>query len=228
MRFSSPQVLYLLGILPLVYLLFLVLHLRRRRLARRLGVPRTLDQFCSRPIGGSHLKEGMYVCLALLFLLIALAGPQAGTRLEPVTITGTDLYIALDISRSMSAEDMQGSRLERARISAAELVNSLQGDRVGLILFAGEAFVQCPLTTDYAAVLMFLDSLGSVVTVSGGTSLAAPLRAAMDSLSPEEETYTAVLLMTDGENTTGELEKTVREMRKRGITVFCIGLGTEA
>jgi Ca-activated chloride channel family protein len=228
MRFASPQILYLLGVLPPLYLLFLVLHVRRRRLARRLGDPRTLDLFCSRPIRGSLLKEGMFVCLALLFLLAALAGPQAGTRLEPVTITGTDLYIALDISRSMGAEDMQGSRLDRARITAAELISSLRGDRAGLILFAADAFVQCPLTTDYAALLMFLDSLDSGTTVSGGTSLSAPLRRAMDSLSPEDDTYAAVLLMTDGENTTGELEKTVREMQKRGIRVFCIGLGTEA
>lgn len=228
MRFSSPQVLYLLAVLPLAYLLFLVMHLKRRRLVRRLGEPRTLDLFCSRPIRGSLLKEGLYVCLTLLFLLIALAGPQAGTRLEPVTITGTDLYIALDLSRSMSAEDMQGSRLDRAKITATELIRSLRGDRAGLILFAGDAFVQCPLTTDYTALLMFLESLNTGSTVGGGTNLSAPLRAAMHALSPEEDTYSILLLITDGENSGGDLEKTVREVKKRGIKVFCIGLGTEA
>lgn len=228
MRFSAPQLLYVLALLPPLYTLYLILHLKRRQLVRKLGDPRTLDRFSPRPIRGSLLKEGLYVCMALLFFIIALAGPQAGTRLEPVTITGTDLYIAMDVSRSMSAEDMQGSRLDRAKISAIELVQSMRGDRAGLILFAGDAFVQCPLTSDYEALLMFLDSLDTGITVRGGTSLTAPLQLSMNSLSPEEDTYSVLLLMTDGENTTGDLEKTLREVRKRGIKVFCIGLGTEA
>lgn len=228
MRFSAPQLLYLSALLPLLYMLYLVLHVKRRRLIRMLGEPRILDQFSPRSIRGILLKEGLYVCLTLLFFIVALAGPQAGTRLEPVTITGTDLYLALDVSRSMSAEDMRGSRLDRAKISATELIQSLQGDRAGLILFAGDAFVQCPLTSDYGALLMFLDSLDTGVTVRGGTSLSAPLQLATRSLSPNDDTYSVLLLMTDGENTTGNLEKTLGEVKKRDIKVFSIGLGTEA
>jgi Ca-activated chloride channel family protein len=103
----------------------------------------------------------------------------------------------------------------------------LNGDRAGLILFSGEAFVQCPLTTDYNALTTFIQSLETDLTVSGGTNLSAPLRLAMESMKPEQDTYSMLLLMSDGENNAGDLEKTIRAVRARGIKVFCIGYGTD-
>ncbi len=225
MRFAASQFLYLLLSLPFIYLVFLFAHHRRQKAIRSLGVPKTLNGFSKRDLKGSIRIEGLFASLALCFFIIALAKPQAGTRLESVTIRGSDVYIAIDLSQSMRAEDVKPNRLERAKIDARELVHSLRGDRVGLILFAGDAFVQCPLTTDYEAVLSIINALDADSVVASGTSLAAPMEVAMKSLKPEDDTYALLLLLTDGENTVGELERTVRGLKRRGIKVFSMGIG---
>ncbi len=227
MRFLHPQLLYLLIIVPLLYIFFLIAHRSRRRRAERLGSLHTLNRFSRRNIAGNLKKEGPFICLSLLFLILSLAQPQAGTRLESVSITGSDVYIAIDLSQSMQAEDVSSSRLERARIDALDLINSLHGNRAGLILFAGDAFVQCPLTIDYDALTSVINAIGNDTAVASGTNLAAPLEVAMKSLKPREDTYALLILMTDGERTTGDIDKALREIRRRGIKVFSIGIGTK-
>jgi Ca-activated chloride channel family protein len=227
MKFSHPDILYFLVFAPLLYLVLLVIGNVRYREREKLGNLEILNRFSSRDLRGNFRKEGLFLSLAVLFLIAALAGPQIGTRLEPVKITGSDIYIAIDLSRSMMAEDIRPNRIERAKIDAMELVKSLQGDRVGLILFAGDAYVQCPLTTDYDAVLTFLKSIDTESAVSSGTSLFAPLEVVMRSVTPEEEIYSIVLLLTDGENTEERNDRVLRELQKRGIRVFSIGIGTK-
>jgi len=227
MRFLHPQLLYLLVIAPLLYIVFLIAHQRRSKRTQNLGNLYTLNRFSARSIAGKIKKEGLFICLSLLFLILALSQPQAGTRLESVAITGSDVYIAIDLSKSMQAEDVSSSRLERARIDALDLINSLNGDRVGLILFAGDAFVQCPLTIDYYAVTSIINAIGTDTAVASGTDLSAPLEVAMKSLKPREDTYALLVLMTDGEGTAGDLDKALREIRRRGIKVFSIGIGTK-
>jgi len=227
MKFSHPDVLYLLIFAPLLYLLLFVIGNGRLREREKLGNLEILNRFSSRDLRGNFRKEGLFLSLSVLFLIFALAGPQIGTRLEPVKITGSDIYIAIDLSRSMMAEDIRPNRIERAKIDAMELVKSLQGDRVGLILFAGDAYVQCPLTTDYDAVFTFLKSIQTESAVQSGTSLFAPLEVALRSVTPEEEIYSIILLLTDGENTEQRNERALRELQKRGIRVFSIGIGTK-
>ena len=227
MKFSHPIVLYFLFLSPLLYLQFLLLGRIRLRERERLGDIDTLNRFSLRQMRGNFRREGLLLALSLLFLIFALSGPQAGTRLEPVKITGSDIYIALDLSTSMKAEDIRPNRIERAKIDAMELVKSLRGDRVGLILFAGDAFVQCPLTTDYDAVLTFLKSIDTETAVSGGTSIFSALQVAMKSIAPQEEIYSIVLLLTDGENTSPTNDRVLRALQQRGIKVFSIGVGTE-
>jgi len=248
MRFAQVHFLYLLLLLPFVFLLFFLAHRKRQGMIQKLGVPETLDKFSKRELKGTLRREGLYACLALFFFILALSKPQAGTRLEPVKITGSDIYIAIDLSLSMSAEDIKPNRLERAKIDALELVQSLRGDRAGLIFFAGDAFVQCPLTTDYSAITTVINALNPDTTVSSGTSLSAPLVIAMKSMKPEKDKYSVLLLLTDGEDTTearggseaskaskaseastanGDLEKTMKKVRKRGIKIFSIGIGTK-
>jgi len=227
-RFGEPAYLYLLSLVPVVFALFLLAHRKRLKTLARMGVADTMNGFSTGPLEGSIRKEGLYASLALLFFILALSKPQAGTRLEPVTIRGSDVYIAIDLSQSMKAEDIKPNRLERAKIVALELIDSLQGDRAGIIFFAGDAFVQCPLTGDYDALRTVINSLPAETAVSSGTSLAAPLELAMQVHRPDEDTYAVLLLLTDGENTGPDPEKTVRELAKRDIKVFCIGIGTRA
>jgi Ca-activated chloride channel family protein len=193
-----------------------------------MGSTDTLNSFSKRDLRGSIPREGLYASLALVFFILALSQPQAGTRLEPVTITGSDIYIAIDLSQSMKAQDIKPNRLERAKIGSLELINSLQGDRAGIIFFAGDAFVQCPLTGDYGALASVIHSLSFETAVSSGTSIKAPLELAMKSLKPEDDTYAVMLLLTDGENTGPDPEKTIRELAKRDIKVFSIGIATKA
>jgi Ca-activated chloride channel family protein len=226
-RFAQPLYLYLLAAAPVTYMLFLLAHRQRITTLKAMGVIDTMNGFSSGEIAGSVKREGLFASLALLFFILALAKPQAGTRLEPVTITGSDIYIAIDISQSMQVEDVNPNRLERAKIGALELIESLQGDRAGIIFFAGDAFVQCPLTSDYDALNTIINSLTFETAVSSGTSLAAPLDLAMEVLEPEEDKYAVLLLLTDGENTGLDPLKSVRELTKRDIKVFCIGIGTK-
>lgn len=225
MRFASVQFLYFLVALPFIYLGFLLSYIRRQRVVRKLGNPETLNKFSKRELLRSHRVEGFFATASLCFFIIALARPQAGIRLESVKIKGSDVYIAIDLSQSMKAEDIKPDRLERAKIDARELIHSLHGDRVGLILFAGDAFVQCPLTTDYDAILSLINAIDPNSTVTAGTSLAAPMEVALKSLKHEEDIYALLLLLTDGEDTVGEIEKPVKELKRRGIKVFTIGIG---
>ena len=227
MRFSEPTLLYFLVFVPLLYLFLLGLGKLRFRERERLGNLDMLNRFSSREVRGHFGRDSLFISLGVLFLILALAGPQAGTRLEPVKITGSDIYIAIDLSRSMRAEDIRPNRIERAKIDAIELVKSLQGDRVGLILFAGDAFVQCPLTTDYDAVITFLKSIDTDTAVSSGTSLFSPLEVALSAITPEEEKYSIVLLLTDGENTGEVNDRVLRQLQQRNIKVFSIGIATK-
>jgi Ca-activated chloride channel family protein len=225
-RFGEPVLLYVLAAVPLLFIAFLYAHRRRVGTLRRMGILETLNGFSRSELTGSIKREGLFASLALLFFILALSRPQAGTRLEPVTITGSDIYIAIDLSQSMKAEDIKPSRLDRAKIGALELISSLEGDRAGVIFFAGDAFVQCPLTADYDALVTVINSLSSETAVSSGTSLAAPLELAMNTLEPEEDKYSVLLLFSDGENTGLDPTKTIRELVKRNIKVFTIGIGT--
>ena len=227
MRFSEPGVLYFLLLIPVLYVLLMIIGKKRLKSITMLGNPDTLNSFSNKNLYGNFKRESLFISLAFLFFLFALAGPQAGTRLEPVKITGSDIYIAIDLSKSMRAEDIRPTRIERAKIDAIELVKSLQGDRIGLILFAGDAFVQCPLTTDYDAVITFINSLDTESAVSAGTSLFAPLEVALTSITPKEEKYSIILLLTDGENTGARNEKVLKDLQHRGIKVFSIGIGTK-
>ncbi|HUT65907.1 MAG TPA: VWA domain-containing protein [Spirochaetota bacterium] len=226
MRFYELHNLYYIIIVPIVFVIFLIAKRRRVKTVEGMGNAGTLDRFSTQKIGGRILTQGAIVSAALLFFILALSRPQAGTRLEPVQITASDLYIAIDLSRSMTVEDVKPNRLERAKLSALEIVNSLRGDRIGLILFAGDAFVQCPLTNDYEAVSTFISSLGTKTAEASGTSLGAPLEVALRSLEATDDRYALIVLLTDGENNSGDPGKVIKEVKKRGIKVFCIGIGT--
>jgi len=225
-QFANPIYLYALALVPMVYVVFLFMHRKRMKTIERMGRAETLNNFSRRDLHGSIRREGLFASLALLFIIVALSKPQAGTRLEPVTITGSDIYIAIDLSQSMRAEDIKPNRLERAKIAALELIDSLQGDRVGIVFFAGDAFVQCPLTSDYNALVSVVNSLSFETAVSSGTSIVAPLELAINSMKPEDDHYAVMLLLTDGENTGPDPEKAIKELSNRDIKVFSIGIAT--
>jgi Ca-activated chloride channel family protein len=172
------------------------------------------------------MLRGSLLGLALVSMLTGLAGPRWGFRWEEVERRGVDLVVALDLSRSMLSEDAKPNRLAAAKREMRDLIALLQGDRVGLVVFAGTALVQCPLTLDYGAFSVFLSQLNPNSVPVGGTDLAAAVRRATDTFVKEEHSGRAVLLITDGEDHGDELRKAAEEAKAQGVHVFVVGMGS--
>ena len=200
---------------------------RQQRLAAL--VPQSRFQAVLRGGGATQgVAKGSMLGLGLFFLLIAAAGPQCGERTELVKRTGIDLVIALDASNSMLARDVKPSRIERAKLEVSALLDRLKGDRVGLVVFAGEAFIQCPLTTDYAAARLFLRAMEPMNMASQGTAIADALYEARNVLEGggRGEAGKAVLLITDGEDQRGDALTAASALADAGIRVFAVPVGS--
>ena len=164
--------------------------------------------------------------LAIACLIVAAANPQVGTRLEEVKREGIDLFVVLDVSLSMKAEDIRPSRLEKAKRDVSDLMRKLQGDRVGLVVFAGEAYVQFPLTADYSAADLFINAVDIEAVPVPGTMIGNAIEKALESFRKDLPTQKAVVVVSDGENTEGDVAGAVEKARKEGVRVFTVGMGT--
>ena len=226
MVWRTPELLWLLCCVPLVAGL-LVWALRRRR--------RALEQFAQASLlavltsdtaqRGHHWRAGLLVG-ALSLLLIALAGPRWGFEWEAVRREGADIVVALDTSRSMLATDVSPTRLERAKLALQDLVQQLQGDRIGLVAFAGSAFIQCPLTLDYGA---FLESLRSVtvgIIPKGGTALGEAITTGLAAFENQPGQHHALLIITDGEDHAGQIRAASQQAAEKGIKIYTVGVGS--
>jgi Ca-activated chloride channel family protein len=229
MRVLQPLLLWLA---PLGLLGGLFLALRswsRQQRALRLVPPSRSGRLLSGASAQQGVLRGGSLGLGVALLFVAAAGPQCGERTELVKRTGVDLVIALDASASMLARDMKPSRLERARLEISTLLDHLKGDRVGLVVFAGEAFVQCPLTVDYSAAKLFLRAVDPLGMPQQGTALAAALRESRRVLDGGGRTGAAkvVLVLSDGEDHEGEADAAAQELNDSGIRVYTVALGSE-
>ncbi len=225
MHFSNPQALWLLWLLPPLAALY-VLSARRRRVAmRRFADEALIDRLVPPTSTGRAWLRGAVLGAALLGVLLAAAGPRWGFSWEEVQRRGVDVVVALDLSRSMLAEDAKPNRLVAAKREITDLIELLQGDRVGLVAFAGTAYTQCPLTLDYGAFSVFLDQMDPDWVPVGGTDLAEAVRVSMKTFQEGERSGRAVILITDGEDHSGELQEAAEEARKEGVHVFVVGMG---
>lgn len=166
--------------------------------------------------------------LGLALLALAASGPQIGTRLAPVERVGIDLVIALDVSTSMAAEDVKPSRLKKAQLEVSQMIKSLKGDRIGLIVFAGSSHLYLPLTTDYEAAQLFLDAVDTGMIPTQGTSLSAALRTGLSAFPEGGEKYQVLVLISDGEDHEGQAIALAREAAARGIVLHTVGVGTRS
>ncbi len=226
MKLARVEMLYLIWMVPALLLVILYGARRRRRILNRYASSRGLSAIV--PEGGERRRWAKAALLLAAMGLggVALAGPQYGYRWEEIEQKGVDLIIALDCSRSMLADDIKPTRLDRAKREIHDLLTLVEGDRVGLVAFAGTAFLQCPLTLDYSGFHVFLDVLSPDFLPVGGTDLAGAIRVAVDGFDPKTNTEKAVILITDGENTgDGDPIAAAEAARKAGITLFTIGVG---
>jgi len=225
-QFGSEQLLWLYLLVPALVLFFWY-ALRLKRLAiehfgefelmRRLSL--TVSQRAQR-------AKILLVIAAVALLVTALARPQFGTRVETVRREGQDIVVALDLSASMLAEDIAPNRLEKAKHAVGTLIGGLDGDRIGLIAFAGEAFVQSPLTVDYGAATLFLNAMSTDLMPVQGTNLAEALRVSVEAFDAGEPQHRILIVITDGEDHEGEIDAAVESANEAGIRIYTVGVGS--
>lgn len=224
--FANAFVLYFLLGVPVLLLLFALSRYFRVRRIRALGNPQWVGRLMPSVSGVKAWLKMLMLILSYIFLVIGLARPQVGAKLSQKESKGIEIMIALDVSNSMMAEDYVPNRLERAKLAVSKLVDRLDGDRVGLIIFAGSSFVQLPVTTDYVSAKMFLSTVSNESIPIQGTAIADALRLSMKSFSLQSEKSRAVIVITDGENHEEDPVAMAKEAFENGVRVFTIGVGS--
>lgn len=227
-RFVHSEYLYALALLPVFVIFFIALLRWRKKALRFFGETYLVRQLMPGKANTKPVLKFILISLAFMFLVIGVAGPQVGTKLETVKRKGVDVIIALDVSNSMKAEDIKPSRLERAKQAISKLIDQLQGDRIGLIVFAGEAYVQLPITTDYGAAKLFLSSIDTDIVPTQGTAIGKALDLAVSSFGNGDSAKKnkAVIIITDGENHEDDALNAAKTARENNITVHTIGMGS--
>lgn len=225
-RFAFEHFLWLLLVVPALIGFFMWgFRMKRRALALfgNLGLVEKLSHSVSRK---RQIWKAALIVSAVFFLILALARPQFGTKLRTMKREGQDILIALDVSLSMQAEDIKPNRIEKAKHEIASLIGRFQGDRVGIIAFAGKAFVQCPLTLDYSAAKMFLDFVSTDLIPVPGTAVSEAIQKAMDGFVEKERKHKVLILITDGEDHEKDPVELAKEAAKQGIVIYTVGIGS--
>ncbi|MBO5795128.1 MAG: VWA domain-containing protein [Bacteroides sp.] len=224
-RFEEPTYLYLLLLLPLLAALFLYSNYRRRKAIKKFGDPELMAQLM--PDASKYRPDVKFwiVFVAIGLFAVLLARPQFGSRLETVKRQGIEVIIALDISNSMLAEDVQPSRLQKAKRLVSQLVDKMENDKVGMIVFAGDAFTQLPITSDYISAKMFLETIDPSLISKQGTALGAAINLSTRSFTPMEGVGRTVILITDGENHEDGALEAAKAAVEKGIQINVLGVG---
>ncbi|WP_026472984.1 VWA domain-containing protein [Alkaliflexus imshenetskii] len=225
-RFGNPEYLYLLLLIPALAFLNLLFTLQKRKALKRFGNPELVshlmpDVSIFRPVAKFYL-----LLLALMSIIFMLAAPQFGTRLQTVQRSGIEVIVALDVSNSMNARDIEPSRLERAKQAIIRLTDRLVNDRIGLIVFAGQAYTQLPITSDYASAKMFVSNITTDIVPTQGTAIGAAINLAINSFTELEEVNRAIIVITDGENHEDDAVGAARKAAEKGIKVYTVGMGS--
>lgn len=228
MRFGDVTFLWVLAAVPLLALFFGWALWRRAVTLRRFAEPAMLKRLS----GGASLPRRLFkmavLTVAVALLVFALARPQWGSRMELVQRKGLDIVVAVDVSLSMLAEDIRPDRLARSKQEIARFVDRLEGDRIGLVAFAGDAFLQTPLTSDYAAFRIFLDVLEPGLIEAPGTDISRALEAGLQAFPEGEGKYRVMVLLTDGEDHGGRALRIAEEAARAGVVIYTVGIGSLA
>ena len=227
-RFAYPAALWLLILIPLVVVLYGVAAVRRRRRLARFGESTTLRALMPDYSKGRNVLKMLLLLVSLFFLVIAVARPQFGSKLKEEKSEGIEMMLVVDVSNSMLAEDFEPSRLERTKYAIGKLFEGLKQDRVGLVVFAGEAKVQLPITTDYRMARAFTKRISPSLVSVQVTDLAQALSLATISFSSITgvNRSRAIILITDGEGHSGDIMAAAEQAKAEGIRIYTIGIGT--
>ncbi|RIJ46794.1 VWA domain-containing protein [Maribellus luteus] len=224
-RFGNSEYLWGLLLIPLLTLFFAWSRIARRRALKKFGRREMLEQLMPFSSRTRPVVKFIVLMLALAFIVTGLARPQFGSKLKTVKREGVELIIALDVSNSMMAEDIQPNRLERAKRAISRLIDRLEDDKIGLIVFAGDAYTQLPITADYNSAKLFLNSVNTQIVPKQGTAIGAAIDLAHRSFTPGDKANKAIIVITDGENHEDDAIASAKAALEDGIIVHTIGMG---
>ena len=225
-RFANPNALYLYILLLVIVGIYLVASRRRKRELDRYGSSELLAALMPEVSPLRPALKFWLTFVALCFMVLVLARPQFGSKMETIKRQGIETVIALDISNSMLAEDVAPSRLEKSKNVVSKLVDSFTDDKIGLIVFAGEAYIQLPITNDFISAKMFLESIDPSLIERQGTNIKAAIDMATRSFTPREGVGKAIIIITDGENHEGGAKEAAKAAAEKGMMVFVMGVGS--
>jgi len=226
LKFENPEYLHLLwgAIVLLVFFIWVVKY--KSKLVARFGAIESLQKLMRQySIRKRNIKIALLI-LSYIFFVIAFANPQIGTKLEDVKREGVDIVVALDVSKSMLAEDIKPNRLEKSKHELSQLIDLLQGDRIGLVAFAGIAHVQCPLTLDYSAAKLFLNIIDVNLIPQPGTAIGNAIETSVKAFNSEERKHKVMILITDGESHESDPLEAAKEAEQQGVKIYTIGIGS--
>lgn len=225
-RFANPEYLNYLFIIPILMVLFIIILILKKRDIKKYGDISIIQQLMPEVSIARPIIKFIFILIALCSLIIAIARPQFGAKLREVKREGIEIIVALDASNSMLAQDIQPNRLERAKMALSKLIDELDEDRFGLIIFGGDAYTQIPLTSDYSAIKLVLPSVGPKIVPKQGTAIGAAIELASKSFDPNSEMQKVIIVITDGENHEDNPLEITKEVAKKGIKVFTLGIGS--
>lgn len=225
-RFGEPIYLYFLLIIPFLVVFYIYTNYRRRKKLRQYGDPELMAHLMPNVSKYRPDVKFWLVTAALVMVIFMLARPQFGSKMETVKRQGVETVVALDISNSMLAQDVTPSRLEKSKKLVSRLVETFNNDKVAMIVFAGEAFTQLPITSDYISAKMFLETISPSLITTQGTDIRGAIDLAMKSFTPNEGIGRAIVLITDGENHEGGAVEAAQQAAEKGVRVFVLGVGS--
>lgn len=225
-RFENSYLLFLLFIIPVLYTGYIIYIINHKNRLKKFGDPNLVSQLMPAFSRFRLNLKFTVLMLALALLIIALARPQFGSKLREVKQKGIEMIIALDVSNSMMASDISPNRLERAKLAIGSTVSKMHDDQIGLIIFAGDAYTQLPITADYVSAKLFLSNINTDIVSRQGTAIGQAINLGMNSFTQNAETSKAIVIISDGENHEGDAVETAKAAAEKGIKIFTIGIGS--
>lgn len=225
-RFEDPTYLYLLILLPILFAIRMYGLRKRKKQLAKFGDPVLLKRLMPDVSVARREVKFWLMLTAIALLIVMLARPQMGTKINQEQRQGIEVIIALDISNSMKAEDVTPSRLDKSKMLVENLVDNFTNDKVGLTVFAGDAFVQLPITSDYVSAKMFLQNIDPSLIAAQGTNLAEAIELSSKSFTKQDKVGRAIIVITDGEDHEGGATEAAKEAKKNGMRVFVLGVGS--
>ncbi len=225
-RFGHSEYLLIVYLSPIIILLFWYFFRQQKQKMAIFAEAHLHSIVYSKYSGLKTISKFVLFFISFVLIALSLASPQIGDKLKEVRQTGIDVFILLDVSKSMKAQDIQPNRLDKAKFDIYRLIQNLRGDRIGLIIFSGQSYVQFPLTTDYSAANLFLNAVDENSVPQQGTAIADAIKMALSSFKYEAKTQKAIIIITDGEDHEGDIDSALEEANKNNIKVFTIGLGS--